>query len=185
RPNNGEPGSLESFVPQGTGILILGADRVTVAGNRVTGNGFVGIGVASTLFLGEIAGLPPSAFDGIDPNPDDTEVLFNYVRHNGFAPPLPGIPGADLLWDGSGSGNCWMGNVYDTSVPGQLPGCSMPAKPSASPQPSTPFTNTSNIRPSHHTEALAIDLVFAARSASMSWRTESQSEWYLQLCFVN
>jgi parallel beta-helix repeat protein len=129
RPNDGDPGSLESFVPPGTGILILGADHVTVAGNRVTGNAFVGIGVASTLFLGQLAGLPPSAFDGIDPNPDGTEVLFNYVRNNGFAPPLPGIPGADLLWDGSGTGNCWMGNVYDTSVPGQLPGCTMPLGP--------------------------------------------------------
>jgi parallel beta-helix repeat protein len=164
RPNNGDPGSLESFVPQGTGILILGADHVTAARNRVTGNGFVGIGVASTLLLGEIAGLPPSVFAGIDPNPDDTAVVFNYVRGNGFAPPLPGIPGADLLWDGSGTGNCWMGNVYDTSVPGQLPGCSMPAELSASPRLPMPFTNGSGISQSRDAKALAIEHFFATRT---------------------
>ena len=122
RPNDGDPGSIESFVPVGTGILVLGADHVTVANNRVTGNDFVGIGVASSLLLGQLAGLPPSDFAGIEPNPDGTHVFFNYVVGNGSASPLPGIPGADLLWDGSGAGNLWIGNVFETSVPGSLPG---------------------------------------------------------------
>jgi parallel beta-helix repeat protein len=122
RPNDGDPGSLESFVPSGTGILVLGADHVTILANRVTGNNFVGIGVASTLLLAEIAGLPPSDFTGIDPNPDGTLVLANYVVGNGAAPPPLGIPGADLLWDGSGTNNLWLGNIFDTSVPGILPG---------------------------------------------------------------
>jgi parallel beta-helix repeat protein len=122
RPNDGDPGSLESFVPAGTGILVLGADHVTITENRVTGNDFVGIGVASTLLLGELAGLPPSAFAGIDPNPDGTQVVSNYVVGNGSSSPLPGIPGADLLWDGSGTGNFWLGNTFQTSVPGILPG---------------------------------------------------------------
>ena len=30
---------------------------------------------------------------------------------------------ADLVWDGSGSGNCWSANQFSTSVPPQLPGC--------------------------------------------------------------
>jgi len=122
RPNDGDPGSLESFVPVGTGILVLGADHVTIQNNRVTGNDFVGIGVASSLLLAQIAGLPPSAFAGIDPNPDGTHVFFNDAIGNGSASPLPGVPGADLLWDGSGTGNLWIGNVFETSVPGTLPG---------------------------------------------------------------
>jgi parallel beta-helix repeat protein len=122
RPNDGDPGSIESFVPAGTGILVLGADHVTITGNVVTGNDFVGIGVASSLLLAQIAGLPPSAFVGIEPNPDDTHVFFNVVVGNGAASPLPGIPGADLLWDTSGTGNLWIGNVFETSVPGALPG---------------------------------------------------------------
>jgi parallel beta-helix repeat protein len=122
RPNNGDPGSLESFVPAGTGILVLGADHVTVVGNRVTGNDFVGIGVASSLLLAQIAGLPPSVFDGIEPNPDGALVLANHVVDNGSASPVPGIPGADLLWDGTGTGNLWIDNMFETSVPPLLPG---------------------------------------------------------------
>jgi parallel beta-helix repeat protein len=122
RPNDGDPGSIESFVPVGTGILVLGVDHVTITNNRVTRNDFVGIGVASSLLLAQIAGLPPSAFAGIEPNPDGTHVFFNFVVDNGSASPLPGIPGADLLWDGSGTDNLWIGNVFETSVPGSLPG---------------------------------------------------------------
>jgi parallel beta-helix repeat protein len=122
RPNDGDPGSIESFVPSGTGILVLGADNVTIENNRITGNNFVGIGVASSLLLAQIAGLPPSDFTGIEPNPDGTLVVSNYVVGNGSASPLPGIPGADLLWDGSGTNNFWVGNIFDTSVPGILPG---------------------------------------------------------------
>jgi parallel beta-helix repeat protein len=36
--NFAPPGDLASFVPTGSGILIVGADRVTVSDNRVTGN---------------------------------------------------------------------------------------------------------------------------------------------------
>ena len=30
--------------------------------------------------------------------------------------------GADILWDGSGSNNLWVNNIFATSVPGTLPG---------------------------------------------------------------
>src|SRR5262249_52096806 len=64
------PGEIESFVPPGIGILVLGADQTTVAGNLVTGNDLVGIGLASTQLLTTLAGLPPSPLAGIDPAPD-------------------------------------------------------------------------------------------------------------------
>jgi parallel beta-helix repeat protein len=123
--NFATPGDLASFVPSGTGILILGADRTTVEGNHVTGNQFVGIGVASTTFLASLAGIPVT---GIKPNPDQTAVHDNVVQGNGTNSPLPAIPGADLLWDGAGAHNCWSGNVFDTSFwpmsPLPLPSCS-------------------------------------------------------------
>jgi parallel beta-helix repeat protein len=119
--NFGDTADLVSFLPSGTGILVLGADRVTVVGNVVTGNNSFGIGVASTLLLGTIAGLPPEAFAGIEPNPDGVHVLGNLVRGNGQAPSNPLIPGADLVWDGSGTGNVWAGNLFDTSFPPALP----------------------------------------------------------------
>ncbi len=123
RENAGAPGEFESFVPRGSGILIVGPDRVTVDGKAVTGNGFVGIGVASTVVLGALAGLPPEAFAAIEPNPDGARIISNTVRGNGGSPPSIPIPGADLFWDGSGVGSCWDKNQFGSSVPAALPGC--------------------------------------------------------------
>ncbi len=123
RPNAGAPGELESFVPAGSGILVVGADAVTVDHNTVTGNGFVGIGVASALVLGALAGLPPEAFGDIEPNPDGGRVISNTVRGNGGSPPPIPLPGADLFWDGSGTGTCWEKNDFGSSVPSPLPAC--------------------------------------------------------------
>jgi len=124
-PNFGEPGSLESVVPPGLGILVLGADKTTVENNLVTGNNFAGITVFSTLVLGTLAGIASGAFADIDPNPDGTEIAKNFVKKNGAAPPsLPiSLPGVDLLWDGSGTNNCWQDNIFDSSYPSAMPSC--------------------------------------------------------------
>lgn len=125
RPNFAGPGELAAAVPTGSGILVVGPDRTAVEDNRVTRNNFVGIGVGSTLLLGALAGLPPEAFAGIEPNPDGTRVVDNVATGNGAAPPplpLP-LPGVDLLWDGSGTENCWSGNTFGTSFPAPLPPC--------------------------------------------------------------
>lgn len=122
RANFAEPGEIESFVPDGIGILVLGTDRATVQDNHVTGNEFVGIGVGSSqLFIG-LGALPPSAFAGVEPNPDGARVLNNVVTGNGGGTPILGFPPADVLWDGTGIGNVWAGNRYDTSSPSVLPG---------------------------------------------------------------
>jgi parallel beta-helix repeat protein len=123
--NFGEQGELESFIPTGLGILVLGTDKTTVERNTVTGNKFLGITVFSTLVLGALAGLPPEAFADIEPNPDGTYIHKNVAKNNGSDPPsLPiALPGADLLWDGSGVNNCWSGNIFNTSFPSPLPKC--------------------------------------------------------------
>jgi parallel beta-helix repeat protein len=122
RPNFAAPGELAAAVPAGSGILVVGADDVHVEGNAVSGNGQVGIGVASTLALGALAGLPPEAFAGIDPDPDRVRVAFNAVLGNGTAPSVA-LPPADLFWDGSGEGSCWARNLFRTSEPAALPAC--------------------------------------------------------------
>lgn len=122
-PNFAEPGEIESFVPTGSGILIVGTDRTTVRGNVATGNDFTGIAVGSTLLLGMLAGLPPEAFADIEPNPNAVRVIANRATGNGAASPLPFLPGVDLLWDGSGAGNCWQANISETSSPPILPAC--------------------------------------------------------------
>jgi len=121
--NFSPPGDLAAFVPSGSGILVIGADRVTVSANRVTGNQFVGIGVASTLVLATLAGLDPSTWD-IEPDPDFDRIVDNVVIGNGGPQsPIPLVPAVDLLWVPAGSGNCWSGNTFGTSFPGQLPAC--------------------------------------------------------------
>jgi len=124
--NFAKPGELEDAVPSGTGIFIVGTNNTVVLDNRITGNKFVGVAVVSTLILGSLLNppLPPEAFADIEPNPDGVEVIGNHLENNGYNPPqgLP-LPGVDLLWDGSGSNNCWSRNHYTTSFPSSLPAC--------------------------------------------------------------
>lgn len=122
-PNFAPPGDLASFVPSGSGILVVGADRTLVAGNTVTGNQFTGIALGSTLLLGALAGLPPEAFADIEPNPDRVAIQHNTVTGNGGVSPIPFLPAVDLLWDGSGTGNCWARNTFVSSFPESLPAC--------------------------------------------------------------
>jgi len=123
--NFSEPGGgFENFVPSGSGILVVGTDQTTVKDNNVSGNNFLGIATVSTLILGSLAGIPAEAFADIEPNPDGTKVISNVLNNNGGAPPagIP-LPGVDLLWDGSGTNNCWKSNIYSTSFPAPLPTC--------------------------------------------------------------
>ncbi len=117
-------GGFEAVVPVGSGILIVGTDHTTIENNDIRDNNFVGIGVASTVVLGSLAGLPPEAFADIEPNPDNVKVINNVVMKNGSAPPANiSFPGVDLLWDGNGKNNCWSNNVHKTTYPESLPAC--------------------------------------------------------------
>jgi parallel beta-helix repeat protein len=122
--NFGEEGSLESVVPSGLGILVLGTDQTTIENNTVTGNNFSGITVFSTLVLVVLGGATVDQFD-MEPNPDGTRIIGNVVQKNGANPPVLDIPlpGVDLLWDGSGTDNCWSNNKFKTSYPSPLPAC--------------------------------------------------------------
>ena len=132
--NNGanfaEEGSLASFVPSGTGLLIIGFDDSIVHRNRVTGNSFIGIGLGSVLTMLQIAGrLPDDPTQlGIDPHPDNVRIVHNRVTGNGTAPSFLPLPPVDLFWDRPlhdtyGTGNCWEDNTYATSFPDDLPSC--------------------------------------------------------------
>jgi parallel beta-helix repeat protein len=92
------------LLPTGTGILNVGGHGILIRHNVVTGNNTVGIGVVTNPF-----GFGPSL---------DTQVRDNNVRRNGLSPDLRDGPGAgDLLYDGTGTGNCFAKNRFDTEFP--------------------------------------------------------------------
>ena len=106
-PNQDAVGSI----PTGTGILSVGADRVVVRENRVVGNDSGGIAVIALPF--------PNPDPRVDPFPDSTQVLSNVALANGRRPdPLrSSFAGADLIYDGSGTDNCFAENIFASSIP--------------------------------------------------------------------
>ena len=124
KPNTCTPGGDVCAVPVGSGIAIVAADTNRVDHNRVHGNNSFGIIVANVCNAFHLSPDQCAAL-GIDPSPDHNQIAFNKATGNGAAPD-PGIaplPGADLLWDGTGSGNCWAHNAAGSTFPAKLPGC--------------------------------------------------------------
>jgi parallel beta-helix repeat protein len=125
RPNTClEPGDDVCGVPPGTGILVMAADENLVRNNTVTGNDSYGIAVANICLAQELPEAVCEVLD-IEPNPDDNTIVHNTVTGNGSnpAPTLPPVFAVDLAWDGTGEGNCWEKNRFETSFPEPLPGC--------------------------------------------------------------
>jgi parallel beta-helix repeat protein len=126
RDNTAEPGDILAVIPSGTGILVAGGHGTTVLANDVRGNQFTGVAVASLCFGLALQGNDCSGLD-IDPNPSGDRIVGNRVTGNGgasaFLPPPFNALAADLIWDGSGTDNCWSRNVFGTSTPPALPAC--------------------------------------------------------------
>jgi parallel beta-helix repeat protein len=124
KANTCPPGDDVCALPVGTGILLVATDTNQVDHNTVTGNDSFGIGVAN---LCAVTHLPPLFCAGldIDPNPNGNQILNNIATGNGLAPDsaIAPLPGADLIWDGTGTGNCWQDNAADITFPAPLPPC--------------------------------------------------------------
>lgn len=134
--NPGDHRALELFIqviPVGGGILLVGANEVTIADNIILENNSFGIGVARL----------PVLFDDFDPMidhiPDNNRIVGNLALRNGrspdverLAPLVPDFPtGANIYWDGTGEGNCFEANVTEDDLggtsypsPNALPRCS-------------------------------------------------------------
>ena len=126
RTNTAEPDDILGVFPSGIGILLSAADTTTVRKNIVTGNQFSGVGVASLCLPLSLLGQSCDGLD-VDPLPDGNRIIGNVVKGNGTQPipsPLDAFR-ADLSWDGTGTGNCWKGNAFGTSVPPTLPSCTL------------------------------------------------------------
>ena len=105
RPNDALPGTFQSALPPGIGILLAGVSGHTIAKNTVAGNDFVGIAVLGWCTAN--AGGPnncddkPPVIGGVlyDPAANDNLVSQNKVSGNGTSPPPgPPFPPADLLY---------------------------------------------------------------------------------------
>ena len=123
KPNTcADPEDTVCNVPPGSGILLVAAHRNTVEYNEVRSNRTVGIAVASYCI---VTGTPSTTCTtDIDPNPVADHILQNVALGNAGDPahPYESIA-SDLVWDTTGTGNCWALNRYTTSFPGTLPQC--------------------------------------------------------------
>jgi hypothetical protein len=116
RPNMAVPGTFQSILPPGIGVLALGVSDHVIAKNNVEDNDFVGIGVLG--WCTATNGTPENC--GVNPpiTPPDASrnlVQLNYLSNNGTNPqagPLNFLA-ADLTYfdagDGS-TGNCFKKN---------------------------------------------------------------------------
>jgi parallel beta-helix repeat protein len=91
------------LLPSGSGVLNVGGDAVTMRGNVITKNDSFGIGIVDNPF-------------GFGP-PDDNRVVDNVVMQNGGDPDVRAALSGDIVYDGSGTGNCFGGNVFKTDDP--------------------------------------------------------------------
>jgi parallel beta-helix repeat protein len=156
RPNEAVPGTFQSALPPGIGILVAGVSGHTIAKNTVEGNDYVGIAMLGWCTANSSS--PPDAkpndpgynpnncqarppvINGVlyDPSVSNNVVLLNKVSGNGTnPPPLPDqllALAADITYfefEGS-SGNCFdknkPSNFTYVSSDGTLPtdGCKKP-----------------------------------------------------------
>ncbi len=87
--------------PIGTGILLFGSQDTTIENNRIFGNWLAGLGLVPQFTL---AGNP-------DPELAEAAILRNnVVRGNSFGLEGSDLNGRDMVYDGSGTGNCFADN---------------------------------------------------------------------------
>jgi parallel beta-helix repeat protein len=102
--NFAEPGTIVSFVPVGTGVMLLTTDRVEIRDNEIRDNQGTGIMIVSWLTVDAlIGGAPPEPT--FDEWPETLYVHGNTFTNNGTMPTglfkMFGRPMLeDILWDG-------------------------------------------------------------------------------------
>ena len=106
RKNFGDTSTFVSSVPQGSGILIVGADDTEIRNNTIKNNQSAGVLVVSyTLMSQLVPGAKPDPL--MDPDPDRTFIHDNTYENNGTDPQSPfdligAKPLENVAWDGIG-----------------------------------------------------------------------------------
>jgi parallel beta-helix repeat protein len=102
--NFGDPKTVVSAVPPGTGLIVVGADDVEIRGNTITGNDSAGVLVVSYQLMQQLV-MGAKADPNTDPDPERVNIHSNTFDKNGAVPAsaleLIGIkPLENVLWDG-------------------------------------------------------------------------------------
>jgi parallel beta-helix repeat protein len=106
KPNTAPKEMIVSTVPVGTGVFIMAADDNEVTGNQIVNNHSFGVAIANLT-----QALPKDSYFDVGIYSERNRVHANTFSANGSSPDAEvvkaGLPGADLLWDGTGDGNLW------------------------------------------------------------------------------
>jgi parallel beta-helix repeat protein len=105
--NNGDnfapEGATAGLLPSGVGVLLLSTDHADVHDNIIRDNRTVGLAVFHMRI-----GFDESEIN-VAANPEHNRIHNNQMSNNGFDPDVYvrdlGIPGSDIIWDGTGWDN--------------------------------------------------------------------------------
>src|SRR3954470_3342530 len=89
--------------PVGTGVLLLGGRGNRIENNRIHGNYLTGVAAIEGILLAE--------------HPEARSLERNIVRNNAFGQGGADINGADLMYDGNGSDNCFSMEGVSSTFP--------------------------------------------------------------------
>ncbi len=108
-PNFSRPEMTVNLVPDGSGVLIISADRTEISGNTFSGNKSFAVAIVALTDFPEFFGESPD-WD-IPVLPESNWIHDNEYINNGYDPDPEvidaGFVGADLLWSTAGAGNRW------------------------------------------------------------------------------
>jgi hypothetical protein len=92
-----------ALIPVGTGVLLLGGRGNRIENNRIHGNYLAGVAAIEGILLAE--------------NPDARSLERNVVRNNQLGLNGTDTNGADLMYDGNGTDNCFSLDGVSSTFP--------------------------------------------------------------------
>lgn len=132
RPNDAPPGSFQSELPQGIGVLMLGVSDHVISKNSISGNEFIGLGMLGWCTANAATGAPGRCADVVlaPLTSDNNLVSLNKLANNATNPPA-GNPlseaAADIVYlQGPPFEPAGVGNCFEKNKPGDFTFTSLP-----------------------------------------------------------
>jgi parallel beta-helix repeat protein len=132
RPNDAPPGSFQSELPTGIGVLMLGVSDHVVSKNTVSGNEFLGVGMLGWCTANALTGAPERCNDVVlgPLSLHNNLISLNKLSNNGTNPPA-GNPlseaAADIVYiQGPPFEDAGVGNCFEKNKPSDFTFTSLP-----------------------------------------------------------